>query len=382
MNSIADRPTVNKIYVLADKANIPQEELKTNSKIEVLRLWEPNAPLSIFALLLQILKLKPDIIHFNVHFQSYGKTRMANFVGFLLIPLSKIFKLKTVVLLHNLAEKVDLQKVSLKPSFVNRAGILVATKLALSASSVVVTVESYVDYLKERYRPKRLRFIPHGTSPPRLLSTNHEEKVLLLFGHMGPSKGLPIMFRVFESLFEQLKDTRLVVAGDSHPNFPNYLHDMKKIAPRQVDFVGYVQEENLPKIFSVADVVVLPYSTATGTSGVFHIACSYGKPIVATSLPEIAELVNRGAYALLVPPRDEQALKEAILKVLLNKTLAAEMSKKNLVFAKQQQWSAVAEAYEKTYLTTLNLTSFDINKVQVTIAAPSCETLNLQKQVE
>ncbi len=379
VTSIADRPTVNKIYVLADKASNPQEESKTNPKIEVLRLWEPDAPLSIIALLWQILRLKPDIIHFNVHFQSYGKTRVANFVGFLLIPLSKIFRLKTLVLLHNLAEKVDLQKVSLKASFFNKAGILVATKLALSASSVVVTVESYVDYLKERYRPKRLRFIPHGTSPPRLLSTNHKEKVLLLFGHMGPSKGLPIMFRAFESLHKQLKDTKLIIAGDSHPNFPNYLHDMKKIAPKEVDFTGYIQEENLPKIFSIADVVVLPYSTATGTSGVFHIACGYGKPIVATSLPEITELVNKGASALLVQPKNEKALKEAILKVLSNRRLAAEMSQKNLAFAGQQQWSTVAEAYESEYLKLSNFILPEKSKLCVPVALPICEAPDITR---
>ena len=379
VRAVADRPAVDKVYVLADKVDDSQEELKGNSKIEVLRLWKPNSPVSIIGLFWHILRLRGDITHFNVHFQSYGKTRLANFAGFSLIPLSKIFGLKTVVLLHNLAEKVDLQKVRLKPSFVNKAGILIATRLILTASSVVVTVESYVHYLEARYGRKGVQYIPHGTSAPHRLSTNHKEKVLLFFGHIGPSKGLPILFSAYESLLEEVEDIKLVVAGDSHPNFPYYLREMKNVAPRGVDFVGYVREEEIAKIFSIADVVVLPYSAATGTSGVFHIACSYGKPIAATSLPEIEELVHKGACALLVPPGNHKALKEAILRIISNKRLAAKMSEQNLVFARKQEWPAVAEAYEKEYLRLLNLIHSDKGKNCVSVIAPSCETLHLKE---
>jgi glycosyltransferase involved in cell wall biosynthesis len=379
VDAIADRPAVDKLYVLADKAIGHERELTGNSKIEVLRLWKPDSPVSIVFLLWHLLRLKPDITHFNVHFQSYGKTRLANFAGFLLVPLSKIFGLKTLVLLHNLADKVDLQKVRLKPSFVNKAGILVATKLVITASSVVVTVESYVQYLKTRYGRDGVQYIPHGTSKPLRMSTNHKGAVLLFFGHIGPSKGLPTMFTAYEKLLKEVEDAKLVVAGDSHPNFPNYLLEMKKVAPMQVDFAGYVQEEDIAKMFNIADVVVLPYSAATGTSGVFHIACSYGKPIVATYLPEIEELVDKGACALLVPPGDHEALKDAILKIISNKSLAAKMSEQNLVFARKQEWPAIAEAYENEYLRLLHIIHSDKGKNCVSVIAPSCETSHLKE---
>jgi len=383
VKAIAKRPAVTKIYVVADKARNSQERPAENSKIEVLRVWKPDFPLSIVGILWHVLKIKPHIIHFNIHFQSYGKTRLANFVGFALILLfSKMFRLKTIVLLHNLAEKVDLQKVRLKPSFVNKAGILIATKLVLSASCIVVTVESYVQYLKRRYGHKEIWYIPHGTSATNRIPIDYAEKVLLMFGHMGPSKGLPIIFRAFENLSKEMKNVKLVVAGDSHPNFPNYLNEMKRVAPQAVDFLGYVQEEDIAKVFSRADVVVLPYSTATGTSGVFHIACSYGKPIVATSLPEIRELVTKGASAILVPSGNREALKKAILRILCNKSLANKMSEQNLTFAKREQWPAVAESYEKAYLKLLNYRSLNTGRAQVSVTVPACETPNLYERFE
>src|SRR5208283_5525773 len=106
--------------------------------------------------------IKHDIVHFNVHFRSYGRTRVANFVGFSIVFLSRMFGLRTIVLLHNLGEKVDLEKMRIKPSLVNKIGILVATRLILSASAVVVIVPSYAQFLKKRYGHKGVKYIPHG----------------------------------------------------------------------------------------------------------------------------------------------------------------------------------------------------------------------------
>lgn len=349
LKEIANRPSISNIYVLADTVDDSKLVTAENPKIKVARVWTADDPVSIAAILWQIIKLKPDIVHFNVHFQSYGRTRVANFVGFSLIPLTKLFGFRTMVLLHNLGEKVDLEKVRLKPTFVNKVGILLATKLILTASSVVVTVRSYAQYLEKRYGHKRFQYIPHGTSVNTPTKTNHKEKIVLMFGHMGPSKGLPIMFQAFEDLSKERKDIKLVIAGNSHPNFPGYLEEIKKMAPPNAAFLGYIPENDIPKVFAIADVIVLPYSTATGTSGVFHFACGQGKPIVASALPEIKELLSEGASALLVPPGDPKALKEAILKIISDDHLAVEISRQNFEFAKREDWSTIARAYEKAY---------------------------------
>jgi glycosyltransferase involved in cell wall biosynthesis len=354
LKELANRTTIDKIYVLVDTIDGSKNRSREGSKVEVLRIWKADNPLSILSIVLQILKLKPDVVHFNVHFQSYGKKRLANFIGLALVFLCRLLGLKVVALVHNLGDKVDLEKVRLKPSLLNRVGILVATKLVLSASRVVVTVRSYAEYLGKRYGHKGVVYIPHGTSVNDCSQIDPDEKVVLMFGHMGPSKGLPIMLKAFKELMKERSDIKLVVAGTSHPNFPSYLDEFVKAAIPKVDFLGYVREEDLAQVFSMADVVVLPYLTATGTSGVFHLACGYGKPVVASDLPEIREMVAEGASALLVPLGDVRALKDAILKVLFNAEIAAKMREQNLMFAQREQWSIVAEAYEAAYLGLLN----------------------------
>ena len=349
VKELADRPAISAVFVLADAVLGSKRRSTEGSKIEIFRVWKADSPLSILRILPQILKLKPDVVHFNIHFQSYGRKRIANFVGLSLVFLCRLLCLKVVVTLHNLAEKVDWQKVGFKNSLLNRVGVLVATKLVLSASRVVVTVRSYGKHLEQMYGKKGVLFIPHGISMSKCCPADPEEKVVLMFGHMCPSKGLPIGLKAFEMLLKERDNVRLVVAGSSHPNFPGYLDEFAKEPRQKVDFPGYVSAEDLPRLFCSADLVVLPYLTATGTSGVFHLACGYGRPVVASDLPEIREMVDEGAAAFLVPPGNVKVLKDAILKVLSNADLAAKMGEQNLMFARKEPWGMVAESYEETY---------------------------------
>lgn len=75
---------------------------------------------------------------------------------------------------------------------------------------------------------------------------------------------------------------------------------------------------------------------------------------MASDLPEIRELVNDGASAILVPPGDVASLERAISFVLLNDEVTDKMGSQNLNFAKRENWSAVAKAYEDAYLALIN----------------------------
>jgi len=354
VTELANRPTIDQLNLLTDQITNSKEKSPENTKIKIQRVWKQNHPLSILSVMIQILKLKPDVVHFSIGFQIFGKGRIANFTGLSLVFLCRLCGLKVIVLLHNLGEIVDLKKVNLKPSFTNKTGILVATRLILSASRVVVMVKSYADYLRKHYNNKGILFIPHGSQGNNCISIDPGEKVVLMFGHMGPSKGLPTMLSAFEKITKERNDVQLVIAGANHPNFPGYLDEFIKNAPSKVVFTGYVPEEDLYRVFSIADVVVTPYLIALGTSGVFHLACGFGKPVVSSDLPEMREMVADGASALLVPCGDADALKTAILKVLTNKEAAAKMCKQNLKFAQKESWSIVAQAYEEVYLELLN----------------------------
>ncbi len=356
VQALAGRDTIGKIYVLADTVEGAKSgETVLNGKVEIQRVWQADRPLSIIGVFWYILKLKPDIVHFNLHFQSFGRSRLSNFCGFTLVGLAKMFRLRSVVLLHNLAERTDFEKLKMKRSSANSIGILLAMRLVTLASRIVTPVHCYAEDIRKRYHREGVVYIPHGcVVSEKNACSGEKDKVVLMFGHMGPSKGLPVMFAAFEQLSKEKDGVRLVVAGGSHPNYPNYLSELRSVAPDGVEFLGYVKEENIAEVFQNADVVALPYLTATGTSGVFHLACGYGKSIVASNLPEIKELVSEGASAVLTCAGDVQGFKNAVLHVLQNDDVAQKMSWQNLQFAKRESWSYVAQEYEKVYLSLLS----------------------------
>lgn len=342
---------IERIYVLSD-SEVDGADPLYGSRVEVKRVWRPGSATSPLKILLNILSLRPHLVHFNVAFQSFGRRRLVNFIGLSLPFLCRALGFPSVVSIHNLGERVNLKAVGLKESFLNRLGIRLATKLITLASAVTVTVRSYEDFLRQTYRCGNVEFVPHGTDlidPPGLAQPN-PCRVILLLGHMGPYKGLPLIIDVFKRLNQQRREFKLIVAGESHPNFPGYLDGFKSDAPPNVEFTGYVDEERLPELFERAFVVVLPYLTGTGTSGVFHLACGFGKPIVASDLPEIRELVKEGASAILVSQNDVDGFCKAILRLCDEPLLVEEMCKRNLSFASSESWSSVASSFERIYV--------------------------------
>jgi starch synthase len=77
----------------------------------------------------------------------------------------------------------------------------------------------------------------------------------------------------------------------------------------------YVPDDKRAELFRQAAVVVLPYIEAS-QSGVIPIAYTFSKPVVATRVGGLPEMVDHGRTGYLVPPRDEKALADAIVRLL------------------------------------------------------------------
>ena len=91
----------------------------------------------------------------------------------------------------------------------------------------------------------------------------------------------------------------------------------------RVHFTGYVTNEDLAAYYHACDVFVLPSISNNETLGVAQLeAMSCGKPVVSTDLPTGVPFANRhGETGLIVPPRDAEALAEAINRILLDGAL-------------------------------------------------------------
>ncbi|NLB75012.1 MAG: glycosyltransferase [Crenarchaeota archaeon] len=320
--ALAGCSEVEKLFLLADKPQFPDGLAIQNSKVAVFRVWRSDSLFSVLNVLRWIIRLHPDIVHFNVSFQSFGKSKITNYAGLSLILLCRLFGFRVLAALHTLADVADLEKYDVKPSLINKAGILVATKTVLSAHKIAVLVKSYYAFLKKRYGHRGVSYVPHGAAVDTQSDLASANRTILFFGHMGPHKGLPLLLEAYKKIRAITPDAHLVVAGADHPQHPGYLAPYKVAGLEGVEFADYVPQKLLAQVFRRAQVVVLPYNAAPGTSGVFHLACGFGRPVVASNLSEIREIVADGASAVLVPPGDVDALADAITRLLVDEEAA------------------------------------------------------------
>ncbi len=345
IDELRKNPDVSHIDVITEVAG-PAARENVGDKVTVHRLYRPDDPLSILAVPLKIIALKPDIVHFNVHMAVFGRSRVANFFGLSLPAICRAMGYKTVVTLHNLFEKIDVEKTGYRNTFVNRAGSLVATKLLAMSSAVTFTMRSYVGYFARRYGCENVKMIPHGTwTRESSWSESFQKNSILYMGHSGPYKDLNLLLDAFKILVERKPDLRLIVAGNSHPNYPGFLDRFKERNNLgSIKFIGYVPEERLQGLFEEAYAVVLPYSTCTGTSGVAHLASSYGTPIVATDTPEFRELAGEGC-GLLISGHTPESIAANIEEIIDDPFVAMELRRRSLVFAGERSWANVAASF-------------------------------------
>ncbi|NJO05482.1 MAG: glycosyltransferase [Chloroflexaceae bacterium] len=140
--------------------------------------------------------------------------------------------------------------------------------------------------------------------------------ILLFFGFVRPYKGLEYLIQAVR-LVLQRRRVHLLVVGEiwNEPEF-YYRYAREMGVADAVTFVNrYVANEELPLYFEPADVVVLPYISAT-QSAVVQLAFGFGKPVITTHVGGLPEVVQDGENGLIVPPQDAEALANAIVRFL------------------------------------------------------------------
>ena len=141
---------------------------------------------------------------------------------------------------------------------------------------------------------------------------------LLYLGVVRPFKGVEDLVTAFSGLGrDQAARFRLCVVGETWEGWTAPAEAIAR-SPHSdlIERVDrYVTDAEVAAFFGQADAVVLPYHRSS-SSGPLHIAMSAGLPVVTTAVGGLVEAVERYPGAILVPPRDPAALRQALLRLL------------------------------------------------------------------
>ncbi len=179
--------------------------------------------------------------------------------------------------------------------------------------------------------------------------TAEQAHTILFFGRIWDYKGLQYLIEAEPLITAQVPDVRIVIAGHGE-SFDKY-EQMMVNRDRFVVHNYFIPNDLTAKLFQQASIVVLPYIEAS-QSAVLAMAYAFGKPVVATTVGGLPDVVEHGQTGYLVPPRDSASLARSVIDLLKNDTLRTEMERKALAKAKGElSWPSVArktyQVYEK-----------------------------------
>jgi glycosyltransferase involved in cell wall biosynthesis len=139
-------------------------------------------------------------------------------------------------------------------------------------------------------------------------------RVLLFFGYVRAYKGLQVLIRAIAALPGEM-DLHLMVVGEFYDDEQKYRSLIRDLGleDRVTINSDYVPNEMVGRYFSASDAVVLPYVSAT-QSGIAQIAYNFDKPVIATDVGGLAEVIIDGETGYIVPPEDASRLAAAIQK--------------------------------------------------------------------
>lgn len=216
-------------------------------------------------------------------------------------------------------------------------------------------------------RPANIDVVPHGVDKDRFHppaagleaeAANEslkkwglaERPYLLHLGAADPRKNVDTLIHGFSRA--KLDDVDLVLIGRlkrSHQaTVDRALDDIGR--PPSVRQLGYVPDEDLPAI--LAGALALPFTSTYEGFGFTPLeAMACGCPVIATGLTSIGEVV--GDAALLVPPRDPDALAAALRRIATEASLAGDLRRAGLVRAEQFTWRKTALGTVDSYARAL-----------------------------
>ena len=339
-------------------------ERKSNdeNKDEYKQVWT-KGNLSLFQIAKQIVKDRPNLVHFQHEINMYGGSISSIFFP-LLVFFTNIFS-KTIVTIHGVPTLSDINNrfisffrgnsILIKPWMLKIYFQYLFKSIAFSSTVIIVHTNLLKQNLSNSYgiNQKKIQVINHGVSIQKKVKKNTKKKYLLYFGYLSKRKGLDKLIDGFYKYLKRNKDNNLklvlsggVIEGQEFA-YKEILNYLKKYGIEdKVNCTGFVSAKEIKVLFSDAYAVVIPAEISISASGPLAQAYGYSKCILASDIGNFKEEINNKVDGILV---DNNSWEISIQSIMNRKDLVNFIEKNASIKAKSRAWDKVSTQHIKVY---------------------------------
>lgn len=229
----------------------------------------------------------------------------------------------------------------------------ITKSLNIKASDLIILHnEYYKDSFIKRHRLKRnkVNYLPIGVyffyAKSSLHVASEKKNQILFFGRISEYKGIEYLVQAVDRLIQDDIFCHLIIAGKGNMYFD---HPLLEDFNHCTVLNRYISDDELALIIKESTVVVCPYTDAT-QSGVILTTFAFGKPVIATKVGGIPEMIIENETGYLVNPRDSKDLANAILKIIKNTSpIDFHSNIMNEYLTGSKSWSSISDNLVRLY---------------------------------
>ncbi|PWN07465.1 glycosyltransferase family 4 protein [Rhodohalobacter mucosus] len=298
----------------------------------------------LIKLIWKLIAIKPDLVLLNPSLRKGAIKRDGLF-----LRVSKIFGKNTVVFFHGWNQELA-KEISNSPyKFI---------KLFNKADKILVLASAFKEQLKDWGITKPISLtttkVDDELVSQFVITEKKYTKTILFLARIEKAKGIFIALDAFKTIKEVVTDARMIIAGNGNAlnEAKNYVKSSKL---RDINFTGYLREEELIQTYIQSDLYILPtYGEGMPTSVLE--AMSFGLPVISRPVGGMVDFFENGKMGYLVNSFSPEDFAKRVIEILLEKEKHQATGRYNFQYAKEHFYAShVAREMEKHFYEVVTL---------------------------
>ena len=225
-------------------------------------------------------------------------------------------------------------------------------RLILKKANKITVISNYLaQYVKSQSYKAQISIIPNGVDLNKFQSRNGhvDSETLITVSPLFKKNGIGDLIEAMAVVIREIPSARLVIIGGGPLEKSLNLKVKSLNLENNVQFLGEISNELLPRYLSMADVFVRP-SLSEGLGTAFLEAMAVGLLIIGTPVGGIPDFLKDGETGLFCKISDPGDLAGKVIKILKNKQLREKIiNNSRLLITKKYDWDIIADEFSEIY---------------------------------